>query len=50
MTVFYWLILSLLAAILGGKRKIGFGWVLIISLLFSPLVGFIAALISDKKE
>lgn len=50
MTVLFWLIFSILAGWLGSKKKIGFGWVFLISLILSPLVGFIVALISDKKE
>ena len=39
--------LSVLVGLLGSKRNIGFGWSFLLSLLFSPLVGLICALISD---
>ena len=39
--------LSVLVGILGSKRNIGFGWAFIISILFSPLIGAIAVLLSD---
>jgi hypothetical protein len=42
--------LSILVAKLGEGRKIGFGTTYIISLLFSPLIGCIAALASERKK
>lgn len=45
-----WLILSIASAAFANNRKIGFLPVLIISLIFSPVVGFIAALFSKKKQ
>lgn len=34
--------------LLGSRRNIGFGWAFIISLLFSPLIGLIAVLLSER--
>jgi hypothetical protein len=48
--LFLWLCLSFLVAAIGDKRKIGFGWTLFWSLLFSPLVGLIIAFTYDKKD
>ncbi|MDE5707702.1 MAG: hypothetical protein K2O63_03660 [Alistipes sp.] len=39
--------LSVLVGVLGSTRRLGFGWTFLLSLLFTPLVGLIAALISD---
>lgn len=39
--------LCALIGILGSRRRLGFGWTFVISLIFTPLVGLIAALISD---
>lgn len=40
-------LLSVLVGIVGSRRRIGFGWPFLISLIFTPLVGLIVALISD---
>lgn len=40
-------LLSVLVGIIGRNRRIGFGWAFILSLIFTPLVGLICALISD---
>lgn len=40
-------LLSVLVGLVGSKRRIGFGWAFLISLVFTPLVGLLAALISD---
>ena len=34
--------------LLGSRRNIGFGWAFIISVLFTPLIGLIAVLLSDQ--
>ena len=47
---FLWLCLSFLVAVIGDKRKIGFGWTLFWSLVLSPLIGLIIALTYDKKD
>ena len=39
--------LDVLVALFGSRRNIGFGWAFIISILFSPLIGAIAVLLSD---
>lgn len=41
------LLLDILVGLLGSRRNIGFGWTFIISILFTPLIGLIAALISN---
>ncbi|MDE5637023.1 MAG: hypothetical protein K2I43_03240 [Alistipes sp.] len=40
-------LLSVLVGIIGRSRRIGFGWAFILSLIFTPLVGLICALLSD---
>lgn len=39
--------LSVLVGIFGAQRRLGFGWTFLLSLLFTPLVGLICALLSD---
>jgi len=39
--------LSVLVGLVGSRRRIGFGWAFLASLLFTPLVGLLVALISD---
>ena len=41
------LLLDVLVGLLGSRRNLGFGWAFIISVLFTPLIGLIAVLISD---
>ena len=33
--------------VIGSRRRIGFGWAFLISLIFTPLVGLIVALLTD---
>lgn len=40
-------LLSVLVGIIGSRRRIGFGWAFLVSLLFTPLVGLIVALLTD---
>ena len=40
--------LAALVGLLGARRKIGFGWTFFLSVLFTPLVGLIVCLLSDK--
>lgn len=40
-------LLSVLVGMVGRKRRIGFGWAFILSLIFTPIVGLIITLISD---
>ena len=37
-----------LVGLLGARRKIGFGWTFFLSVLFTPLIGLIVCLLSDK--
>ncbi len=40
-------LLSMLVGIVGSRRRIGFGLPFLLSLLFTPLIGLIVALLSD---
>lgn len=40
--------LAAMVGLLGARRKIGFGWTFFLSVLFTPLVGLIVCLLSDK--
>jgi len=40
--------LAALVGLLGARRKIGFGWTFFLSVLFTPIVGLIVCLLSDK--
>ena len=39
--------LSILVGLVGRSRRLGFGWTFLISIIFTPLIGLICALISD---
>ena len=39
--------LSVLVGIIGSRRRIGFGWAFLVSVIFTPLVGLIVALLTD---
>ena len=41
------ILLDVLVGLLGSRRNIGFGWAFLISVIFTPLIGLIAALISN---
>lgn len=43
-----YLLLDVLVGLIGSRRRIGFGWAFIISVLFSPIVGLIVALITPS--
>lgn len=43
-------LVAVLIGMLGARRNIGFGWAFLLSLLFTPLVGLILVLLSDRKE
>lgn len=45
-----WIVLSFIVAFIGSGRKIGFGFSLLLSLLFSPLIGLIIVAISKSKS
>jgi len=47
--LFFWLGLSLLIAVWGTTKQIGFGASLIISLLLSPIGGFVFTALSPRK-
>lgn len=40
-------LLSVLVGVIGSRRRIGFGWAFLISLILTPLVGLIVALLTD---
>lgn len=40
-------LLSVLVGLLGSRRRIGFGWAFLISLILTPLVGLIVTLLTD---
>ena len=40
--------LAALVGLLGARRRIGFGWAFFLSVLFTPFVGLIVCLLSDK--
>ena len=40
-------LLSVLGGFVGPRRKIGFGWSFLLSLIFTPVVGLICVLLSD---
>ena len=41
------LLLDVLVGLLGSRRNIGFGWAFILSVVLTPLIGFIIVLFSD---
>ena len=41
------LLLDVLVGLLGSRRNIGFGWTFLISVIFTPLIGVIAVLLSE---
>ncbi|MGN7787404.1 hypothetical protein ACTJIJ_22920 [Niabella sp. 22666] len=45
-----WIGLSILVGFVGSSRKIGFAIALIISLIFSPLIGIICVLLSKDNQ
>lgn len=50
MIIFWWLVLSIVIGIIGSYRKIGGFWSFLISILLSPIVGFIVVLFSKSKK
>lgn len=40
-------LLAVLVGLIGRRRRIGFGWAFIISLILTPLVGLIVTLLTD---
>ena len=47
--LFLWIPLAIIISMAGKKRKIGFWISLVLCILFTPVVGFIAVILSDKK-
>lgn len=45
-----WVLFSFIVGFLGHGRKIGFAAALLISIILSPLIGFIIVLLSGTKE
>ena len=45
-----WLILSFYISKAGSKREIGGFWSFLVFLLFSPIIGFVIVVLSDKKK
>lgn len=45
-----WVIFSLLVGAIGSGKNIGFGGAFVLSLLLSPIIGLIFALVSKDKE
>lgn len=41
-------LLAVLVGFIGARRRIGFGWTFFLSVLFTPLIGLIICLLSDK--
>ena len=41
-------LLSVLVGLIGSHRKIGFGWTFFLSVLLSPVLGLIIALLSQR--
>ncbi len=41
------LLFDVLVGLLGSRRNIGFGWAFILSVIFTPLIGFILVLLSE---
>ena len=41
-------LVSVLVGLLGARRKIGFGWSFLISVVTTPLIGLIVTLLFDK--
>lgn len=50
MFIVIWIVLSIILGIAGSYRKIGGAGAFFLSLLLSPLVGFIVVMVSAKKE
>lgn len=46
--IFGGVLLNALVGLIGARRRLGFGWTFLLSLLLTPLGGLICALISEK--
>lgn len=40
--------LAVLVGLVGARRRIGFGWTFFLSVLLTPIIGLVIALLSDK--
>lgn len=49
MIILAWFALSLIVSYLGESRKIGVVWAFILSLVFSPVIGFLVVIASPVK-
>lgn len=41
-------LLAVIVGLVGARRNIGFGWAFLLSVIFTPLVGLILCLLSEK--
>ena len=41
-------LLAVLVGFIGARRRLGFGWTFFLSVLFTPFIGLIFCLLSDK--
>ncbi len=48
--VVLWIILSFVVAVIAGNRKLGFITGLVLSIILSPVIGLIIALVTDKRD
>ena len=48
-TIILWIVFSILIGMVGKDRNIGFAGAFFLSLLLSPLIGLIIALVSKQK-
>jgi len=48
--IIFWIGLALLVGVVGKNRKIGFGGAFFLSLLLSPIIGLVIALLSKPKK
>jgi len=48
--LYAWLMLCFLTALVGDRRKIGFGWTFAISFFLTPIIGLIVILLSEKNN
>lgn len=46
--IFGGVLLNALVGLVGARRRLGFGWTFLLSLLLTPLGGLICALLSEK--
>lgn len=50
LVLIFWIVISVFVGLFGRSKTIGFWGTLILSLLLSPLVGLIIALVSSEKK